>query len=60
MLEQEVTEKPEVRKIQSIHGEKTFVLCLPKEFIARLKISRGDYVKCRVSDNQLIVEKAEI
>lgn len=43
------TEKPEVRKIQAIHGETTFVLVIPKDFAERLKIAKGDYVKCTIS-----------
>ena len=35
------TEKPEVRKIQAIHGETTFVLVIPKDFAERLKIYQG-------------------
>jgi len=51
--------KSELRKVQSIHGNTSFVLVLPKEFANALNISKGDYVKCKVTENQLIVEKAE-
>ena len=54
------TEKPEVRKIQAIHGETTFVLVIPRDFIEKLKISKGDYVKCTIVDNSLVVKKADL
>lgn len=56
----ENTKKTEIRKVQAIHGNSTFTLVLPKDFISILNISKGDYVKCRISNNQLIVERAEV
>lgn len=54
-------EKPrKLHRMQAIHGERTFVLCVPKDIIAELKIAKGDYVKCWISNKQLIVEKAEV
>jgi antitoxin component of MazEF toxin-antitoxin module len=47
----------EIRKIQAIHGNSTFILVLPKEFVSQLNIAKGDYVKCKVSDNQLVIER---
>jgi antitoxin component of MazEF toxin-antitoxin module len=49
----------EFRKIQAIHGNSTLILVLPKDFAFALKITKGDYVKCKVRGNQLIVEKDE-
>ena len=54
------TEKPEVRKIQAIHGETTFVLVIPRDFVERLKIAKGDYVKCTICDDSLVVRKTEL
>jgi hypothetical protein len=54
------TEKPEVRKIQAIHGETTFVLVIPKDFAERLKIAKGDYVKCTIAEDSLVVRKADL
>ena len=48
------------RRIQAIRGQKSCLLCIPVEFIADLKISQGDYVKCAIVGNKLVVEKAEI
>jgi hypothetical protein len=54
------TKHTELRKVQTIHGERSFVLCLPKDFIDDLNIAKGDYVKCRIHNHELIVEKAEV
>jgi antitoxin component of MazEF toxin-antitoxin module len=53
-------DKPEVRKIQAIHGNTTFVLVVPRDFIATLKLNKGDYVKCTIVDDTLLVKKAEV
>lgn len=47
------------RRIQAIRGQKSCLLCIPIEFIVDLKISQGDYVKCSIVGNKLVVEKAE-
>jgi hypothetical protein len=49
-----------LRRIQAIYGQRSLLLCLPIEFTHYLRITKGDYVKCRIIDNQLIVEKAEV
>jgi antitoxin component of MazEF toxin-antitoxin module len=56
----ENNDKPEVRKIQAIHGNTTFILVIPRDFVERLKISKGDYVKCTIVDETLLVKKAEV
>jgi hypothetical protein len=48
-----------LRRIQAIYGQRSLLLCLPIEFTNYLGISKGDYVKCSIADNQLIVEKAD-
>ena len=57
---QNPTNQTEIRKLQGIHGNSTFTLVLPKDFISILNLSKGDYLKCRVSNHQLIIEKAEL
>jgi len=57
---QDQTNQIEIRKVQAIHGNSTFTLVLPKDFVSILNISKGDYVKCRISNNQLVIEKAEV
>ena len=54
------TNQIELRKVQTIHGNSTFVLVLPKDFVSVLDITKGDYVKCKILNNQLIIEKMEI
>lgn len=48
-----------LRRIQAIYGQRSLLLCLPIEFTNYLGLSKGDYVKCSIDDNQLIVEKAD-
>ena len=50
----------ELRKVQAIHGNSTFVLVLPKDFVERLRIGKGDYVKCTVVDDSLVLRKADL
>jgi hypothetical protein len=52
-------QKVEYRKVQAIHGNSTFVLVLPKDFVSILDIGKGDYVKCSILDNRIVVEKIE-
>jgi predicted methyltransferase len=47
----------ETIKIQAIHGNSTFILVLPKDFVSELNIATDEYVKCKVSENQLVIEK---
>ena len=56
---QNQSSQTEIRKLQGIHGNSTYTIVLPKEFIAILNLAKGDYLKCRVSHQQLIIEKAE-
>lgn len=51
--------KIEYRKVQAIHGNSTFVLVLPKDFVSVLDIAKGDYVKCSILENKIVVEKIE-
>jgi antitoxin component of MazEF toxin-antitoxin module len=54
------TNQIELRKVQAIHGNSTFVLVLPKDFVSLLNIEKGDYLKCKILNNQLLIEKAEV
>jgi bifunctional DNA-binding transcriptional regulator/antitoxin component of YhaV-PrlF toxin-antitoxin module len=53
-------EKIEVRRVQSLQGEKSFTIVLPKEFAVQLSIGKGDFLKCLVDGKRLIVEKMQI
>ena len=47
----------EIRKLQALTGERSFTLVFPKQFATELGIGRGDFLKCHVNGNRLIVEK---
>jgi antitoxin component of MazEF toxin-antitoxin module len=49
----------EFRMIQAIHGNSSFILVLPEDFVETLNIAKGDYVKCWIRNNQLIIVKAD-
>ncbi len=56
----ELSNRIEVRRVQSLQGEKSFTIVLPKEFAVQLGIGKGDFLKCLVDGKKLIVEKMEI
>jgi hypothetical protein len=56
----ELSNRIEVRRVQSLQGEKSFTIVLPKEFAVRLGIGKGDFLKCLVDGNRLVVEKMEV
>jgi hypothetical protein len=45
--------------IQAITGERSFILLLPKDFAAKLAVGKGDYLKCEIEGNNMMVEKLE-
>jgi hypothetical protein len=49
--------KVEIRKIQALTGERSLTLVFPKNFAIELGIGKGDFLKCYLEDNRLIVEK---
>ena len=49
----------EIRRVQALQGERSFTLVLPKEFVIRLGIGKGDFLKCSVDGLRLLVEKVE-
>lgn len=53
------TNEIEFRKVQAIHGNSSFILVLPKDFVEVLNISKGNYVKCWIRNSRLIVVKAD-
>jgi bifunctional DNA-binding transcriptional regulator/antitoxin component of YhaV-PrlF toxin-antitoxin module len=50
----------EIRKVQGLVGETSFSIILPKVYATKLGIEKGDFLKCHVEDNRLILEKAEV
>jgi bifunctional DNA-binding transcriptional regulator/antitoxin component of YhaV-PrlF toxin-antitoxin module len=49
----------EIRKVQALTGERSLTLVLPKAYATELGIEKGDFLKCHINDNKLILEKAE-
>jgi hypothetical protein len=49
--------KVEIRKIQALTGERSLTLVFPKNFAIELGIGKGDFLKCYLEGNRLIVEK---
>lgn len=47
----------EIRKVQALTGERSFILVFPKQFAVELGVVRGDFMKCRLDGHRLIVEK---
>jgi hypothetical protein len=50
----------ELRRVQALHGEKSLTIVLPKNFAVQLGIGKGDFLKCLVENNRLIVEKMQV
>jgi hypothetical protein len=59
-ISSEKQNKAELRRIQTIHNGTTYVLAIPRAFVDVLQIVKGDYVKCWVSENRLLVQKQEV
>ncbi|MGC1132917.1 MAG: AbrB/MazE/SpoVT family DNA-binding domain-containing protein [Nitrososphaeraceae archaeon] len=47
----------EIRKVQALVGERSFVTVLPKSLATELGIRKGDYLKCFVDRSRLVMEK---
>ena len=52
-------DKIEIRKIQALTGERSFTFVLPKRFALKLGVEKGDFLKCWIDDQKLIVEKVK-
>jgi len=51
------TDNIEIRRVQALTGERSFTVVCPKEFAIELGIGKGDFLKCHIEGNRLIVEK---
>lgn len=47
----------QIRRLQALTGERSLTLVFPKQFALELGIGKGDFLKCYVDHNRLIVEK---
>jgi bifunctional DNA-binding transcriptional regulator/antitoxin component of YhaV-PrlF toxin-antitoxin module len=50
----------EIRKVQGLVGETSFSIILPKVYATKLGIEKGDFLKCHVENNRLVLEKAVV
>jgi hypothetical protein len=50
----------EIRKVQALTGERSLTLVLPKAYVTELGIEKGNFLKCRIEDHKLVLEKAEL
>jgi hypothetical protein len=50
----------EIRRAQALTGDRSLTVVLPKQFATQLGISKGDFLKCRVENHRLILEKAVV
>lgn len=53
-------QKKEIRRVQALTGERSFTFVLPKTFANELGIGKGDFLKCHIENDRLIVEKMEL
>jgi bifunctional DNA-binding transcriptional regulator/antitoxin component of YhaV-PrlF toxin-antitoxin module len=51
--------KIEIRRIQALTGDRSLTLVFPKQFAVELGIEKGDFLKCHVDGNRLIVQKLD-
>ena len=50
-------ENTEYRKVQGLVGETSFSIILPKTYAIHLGISKGDFMKVKLENNRIILEK---
>jgi bifunctional DNA-binding transcriptional regulator/antitoxin component of YhaV-PrlF toxin-antitoxin module len=55
----EYQEGIQIRRVQALQGERSLTLVLPKDFAIALEIGKGDYLKCAVEGQKLIIQKVD-
>jgi hypothetical protein len=55
-MSDEFNERIKIRRLQALTGERSLTLVFPKRFASELGIGKGDYLKCHIERNRLIVE----
>ena len=55
----EQDEETALRKVQAYTGERSLTVVLAKVFANRLGIEKGDFLKCSVNGQRLVVEKVD-
>ena len=61
-IDQNQNKRPTIlRKLQTVHHDRCFLLVVPKNLISQLRIAKGDYIKYSLSDsNKLVLERADV
>lgn len=49
-----------LRKVEAYHGERSLTIVLPRIFAVDLGITKGDYLKVKMENKKLIMEKADV
>lgn len=52
-----ISENDEVRRVQALTGLRSLTIVLPKQFAISLGIGKGDFLKCSLDGNRIVVEK---
>ena len=53
-------ERIELRRVQAYAGERSLTIVLPKIFSEKIGIEKGDFLKVRLEDDKLLIEKANL
>ncbi len=46
--------------IKPVVGNSTFILILPKDFVAKLNVHDEDYVKCSIESERIVIERSDV
>jgi len=47
-----------LNKVQGLVGETSFSIILPKNYAVHLAVNKGDFMKVKLENNKIILEKA--
>lgn len=50
----------EIRRVQALTGLRSLTIVLPRVFADELGISKGDFLKVKVEENRLVLQKASV
>jgi hypothetical protein len=59
-IEKDSVKENQIRRVQALTGDRSFTFVLPKMFAIELGIGKGDFLKCRIDGNRLVIEKMEV
>jgi hypothetical protein len=47
----------QIRRLQALQSERSLTHVLPEDFVIALGIGKGDFLKCPVDSNRIVIEK---